>query len=234
MSRRLTVGAVVLVAILSGCHGGKPESAPSPEPTPVEACVTDEEQRAGAVHLELGGDKALDGVVVGTGDVGIVFANQLPETLCGWREWAGPLESKYRMLLFDYSGGPADKDVVAAASELRKRGVHKVFLVGASLGGNAVLAAGPQVQPPVAGVVSLSAPADFNGVDALAAVRKLTAPVFLVAAKDDLPFGPDAQRLYDACPAADRKLDLEDGGLHGRSLLDDTMSTKVETFLTSH
>src|SRR4029453_17150961 len=51
-------------------------------------------------------------------------------------------------------------DLAAAVAELRRRGVTRVALVGASMGGAAVLIAGTKVQPPVAAVVSLSGEAD--------------------------------------------------------------------------
>jgi pimeloyl-ACP methyl ester carboxylesterase len=234
-SRRLSLLLVAVLLAPAGCgSGAAPRAAASPEPSTVEACVTPDEQRAGGVALDAGGGNTAAGVVVGTGDTGIVFANEFPDTLCGWREWAGPLEKRYRLLLFDYSGGPVDKDVLAGVAALRRHGVRKVFLVGASMGATAVLAAAPSAQPPVAGVVALSGAAGVNGVDALAGARKLTAPVLIVAARDDQPYGTDAQTLYDACPAHDKKLDLQAGGLHGRSLLDDPMSAKVEAFLAAH
>jgi hypothetical protein len=43
-----------------------------------------------------------------------------------------------------------------------------------------------------------------------------------------------AQALYDACASKDKKLDIEIGGDHGMSLLDDKISAMVEAFLKNH
>jgi pimeloyl-ACP methyl ester carboxylesterase len=61
--------------------------------------------------------------------------------------------SKFRVLLFDYRGfglsakvtgkraGRIDADITGSIAALRRRGPQKIVLVGASLGGSAVLAA---------------------------------------------------------------------------------------------
>jgi len=237
MARRLLGGVFLVAVLLAGGCGGKGGGSASPTPSrvqPVADCVTEDEQRTGGVRLDVG-DKHADGVVVGKGDAGIVFANQAGETLCSWKPWADTLGQKgYQGLVFEYSGDSADKDVLAAVEALRKKGAKKVFLIGASRGGTAVLAAAAKAQPPVAGVISLSGPQVYQGVDAFGAAQKLTVPVLFVAAKDDGQFGRDAQSLYDACTSKDKKLDLEIGGDHGMSLLDDKISKMVETFLKNH
>jgi dienelactone hydrolase len=177
-------------------------------------------------------------VVLGSGATGIVFANQTDDSsLCGWKTWAGSLVAKgYQALLFMYSGGngTAGNDVLAGLAELRRRGAQKVFLFGASMGGTAVLTAAAKASPPVAGVVSLSGPAVYAGLDAGAAARSLTVPVYFAAAKDDTSFSTDEQAMYDSCPAKDKKLDLQPGGAHGVALLDDAMTARLAAFLAAH
>jgi pimeloyl-ACP methyl ester carboxylesterase len=234
MTRRTGGLLVSVVLAVTGCgsHSGPP---PAPTVSPIEACVSTDEERTGGVSFDAGDGDRDQGLIVGTGSTGIVFANQSGETLCSWKPWADSMIDKgYRSLVFDYNGRSPDREVLGAITTLRQHGVQKVLLVGASMGGTAVLAAAAQAQPPVAGVVSLSGPQIYSGVDAFGAVRKLTVPVFFVAAKDDNHFGRDAQALYDACAAKDKKLDLEIGGAHGMSLLDDAISAKVEEFLRSH
>jgi pimeloyl-ACP methyl ester carboxylesterase len=134
------------------------------------------------------------------------------------------------VLLFDFAGfgdsqhGPADgrvdTDVVAAAAELRRRGTDRIVLVGSSMGGTAVLSAATRIRPPVAGVVSLSGPSTFGGVDAMAAMRRLRVPLLLVAAADDHPFLEHARELRDAARVRDKRLLVIPGGGHGTSLLE--------------
>src|SRR5205814_568913 len=69
-----------------------------------------------------------------------------------------------------------DLDIAAAARLARSLGATKVILVGASIGANAVVVAAASVKPPVAGVVSLSAPATFR-LDAVSAAKNLKVPV---------------------------------------------------------
>ena len=59
-----------------------------------------------------------------------------------------------------------------------------MLLVGASLGANAVVAAGAEAKPPVDGVVSLSAPATFR-LDAVSAAKRLDVPVLFAAGDVD-------------------------------------------------
>jgi dienelactone hydrolase len=82
-------------------------------------------------------------------------------------------------------------DLAAAVAELRRRGATRVALVGASMGGAAVLIAGTRIQPPVAAVVSVSGETDptslVGGIplNAGAAAKQLTVPTMLVVATND-------------------------------------------------
>ena len=68
---------------------------------------------------------------------------------------------------------------------MRKQGKRKVFFVGASMGGIASLVAGANVKPAVDGVVSVSAPARFMGMNATASAPRLRVPVLYLAAEGD-------------------------------------------------
>jgi DNA-binding transcriptional ArsR family regulator len=54
-------------------------------------------------------------------------------------------------------------DVAAAVQAARVRGATKVFVIGESLGGSAVVLAAANIRPPLAGVVSVSGAADLAG-----------------------------------------------------------------------
>jgi dienelactone hydrolase len=67
----------------------------------------------------------------------------------------------------------------------------RIILVGASMGGTASLVAAHGIVPTVAGVASLSGPANYAGMDALTTVKSLTVPVLFMAAANDQAGGFD-------------------------------------------
>jgi pimeloyl-ACP methyl ester carboxylesterase len=231
------VAVVIGLVFAAGC-GGSPAPGPAGSPPavePVAACVTPDEQRAGGMQLTVSASATAAALVLGSGSTGLVLANQSGTDLCDWKplasEWA---EHGYRVLIFNYSLALADQDVLAAAAELRRRGSGRVFLIGASMGGTAALAAAAAAQPPVAGVISLSGPAAFAGVDAGKAMPKLTVPVLFLVGEFDEPFIDDAKTLYATCAAKDKKLEILPKSNHGTALIDERVDRQIQTFLTGH
>ena len=124
----------------------------------------------------------LEGKLYGRGKIGVILSHQYNSDQSSWFSFAGVLaDSGYLVLTFDFRGfcpggdagcSSGDKDVAAATKDLegaisfmRDKGATKVFLVGASMGGTASLAE-TTVQPArIAGVVSLSSPLEFQGLD---------------------------------------------------------------------
>jgi len=213
----LLLGIGLLVA---GCSDQEPGSvAPTTAAAaPAKACLEGGEQSFRFPAAD--GDTV--GVVLGEGRTGVVLGHQARSDLCEWLPRARALAEQGRMVLaFDF--GPSariEQDTVAAAAELRRRGATRLVLVGSSMGGTAAIAAAAQITPPVAGVVSLSAPEDYQGTDAAAAAAKLRVPVLFVAARDDPPFDDAAKAMYQAVPGRDKRLLLLDGGGHGTSLVE--------------
>jgi pimeloyl-ACP methyl ester carboxylesterase len=231
------VPVATVLALATGCGGSSAPAvtASPPAAQPVAECVTPDEQSADGVRLAVGGIAAADALVLGSGSTGLVLANESDVDLCDWKPYASVwAERGYRVLIFNYSSGPADRDVLAAVAELRRRGSGRVFLIGASMGGTAVLAAAAAAQPPVAGVISLSGPAAFAGVDAGPAMRRLTVPALFLVGELDEPFADDAKTLYAACAAKDKKLELLPTGSHGTGLIDERIGNRILTFLTGH
>jgi pimeloyl-ACP methyl ester carboxylesterase len=158
-----------------------------------------------------------------------VFAHQVAGDRCQWLEFARELAGKgYRVLVFDMRGYGAstgaanvrpDRDVAAAAAELRRRGAKRVVLVGASMGGTGVVAAAPGIRPAVAGVVDLSGPVGFGGVNALVAAKKLKAPALFVAGRDDGDFASATRALYKAAASKDKQLVIAPTSWHGVDLV---------------
>ena len=183
-----------------------------------------------ALHLRAADGAPIYGVEVGRGATGVVFGHQFWSDHCEWMDFARELVKlgRFSAIAIDFRGngfsrggnGPRfDLDVAAAAARLRADGAKRIVLVGSSMGGTAVLVAASRIRPAVTGVVSLSGPARYNGMDAVAAVERSHVPVRFVADRKDGAFGLDAQRLYRAAAAKDKGILLFSDGLHGSSLL---------------
>jgi Dienelactone hydrolase family len=226
--------AVLTVGCTSKTAAGRP---PQPTVQPVAPCVTDDQQRRDGVSTKRPDGRTVDGIVTGQGAVGVVFANEGDNDLCTWQMYAESIARQgYRTALFLYSGTRPDLDVLAFVGALRAKGTQRVFLVGASMGGTAVLGAAAKAQPPVAGVVSVSGAERAAGVNALQAVRTLTVPTLFIAAQYDEPFAKAARRMDKACAAKDKQLAIEFASSHGIALLSDfpQASSLVQSFLKSH
>jgi pimeloyl-ACP methyl ester carboxylesterase len=171
----------------------------------------------------------LEGAVLGRGKTGVVFAHQLAGDRCQWLPFARELTAKgYRALVFDMRGYGSssgldgtypDRDVAAAAKELRARGATQIVLVGASMGGTGVVAAAPGIRPGVSGIVDLSGPTGFGGVNALPAARKLRAPALFVAGRDDGSYAFATRTLCRAAASKDKQLLMAPTSLHGVDLV---------------
>jgi pimeloyl-ACP methyl ester carboxylesterase len=227
IGRGRLIGLLCVAALLAGCGGSGGGGGPGEAGPATTAPVT---TTAAPSCLE-GGERAFSfpaadgptaGVVLGRGRTGVVLGHQSGSDLCEWMPQARRLARRGRQVLaFDF--GPdahIRADMVAAADELRRRGVTRLVLVGSSMGGTAVIAAAAVIAPPVAGVVSLSGPEEYQGTDAAAAAPKLRMPVLFVAAEDDPPFDDAARALYKAVPGHDKRLLVLEGGGHGTSLLE--------------
>jgi pimeloyl-ACP methyl ester carboxylesterase len=188
-----------------------------------EACVATNARFATADGVRL------QGAVLGRGTTGVVFAHQVAGDRCQWLDFAREIAAKgYRVLVFDMRGYGAssgaanvrpDRDVVAAAAELRRRGSKRVILVGASMGGTGVVVAAAGIRPAVSGVVDLSGPVGFGGVNALPAAKRLTAPVLFVAGRDDGDFASATRALYRAAVSKDKTLLIAPTSWHGVDLV---------------
>jgi alpha-beta hydrolase superfamily lysophospholipase len=172
----------------------------------------------------------------GSGNVGVVLAHESPGDLCGWLPYMATLEQAgLRVVAFDFRGfGDSDRpaatrdflaygrDFRAAVSHLRSEGATKVFLMGASFGGAAALTYAPGL--PLAGVVSFSGETHIQGagLNGLAAVPRLRAPLLIVGSRHDryLPVA-DALRLLRRAGSEDKRTALYPGSYHGWDLVED-------------
>jgi pimeloyl-ACP methyl ester carboxylesterase len=254
--------AVVLTALALaavGCGGGGttsegPSLAPasaSPMPSAAltvgEECL-DEDEARGAISMRVHG-VAVRGVVIGSGAAGVVLAHQSNGSVCEWWPYARELQAAgYRVLAIDFEGyGASDApsgggdpayqdDVIAAATWLRSHGTPLVVLMGASLGGAAVIVAAAKMPPRPAGVIDLSGPRSFAGLEALQAAPDITAPILFAVGEQDAPFAADTRAIRKAARSATTTLVTVPGRDHGVSLVQQgpgwtNVRTAVRTFL---
>jgi pimeloyl-ACP methyl ester carboxylesterase len=227
----LSVLAAVTALAVSGCSSSASSpagaaAAPSTPSTPSVSPSIDAVCLHGVpgaeknvTHFAGGNDHVVEAYTTGTGPVGVVLAHQVESTLCEWSDiWTDFPAKDYTVMAITMGGG-IDTDVAKAVEQLRARGLKKIVLVGASMGGSAVLAAAGEITPPVQGVVSLSGPASYGPADAITAAKTFQVPVSYFAGGQDSRFASDAQKLYDATGEKDKALKiLADSQSHGVEL----------------
>jgi alpha-beta hydrolase superfamily lysophospholipase len=229
--------ALLAVAGCAACGGGSKQNVPEkPPPSLASRCgAAGRNVDAKLVWFRASDGTLLDGAAIGDGDVGVVLAHESPSDLCPWLRYAKTLAARgFLAFVFDLRGMGVsegakrfadykrlDWDVEAAAAEVRRLGAKKVFLVGASAGGAAVLVAGALISPEPAGIVSLSGETSLPpSLDALKNARNLKAPLLLVVARQDLYVNVlDYQALKRAAGSRDKRLAVYNGAWHGWDLL---------------
>ena len=234
---RLSVIVAVALAALAAAATTSAEVARHP-------CVP----KSAEIRFRAADGTRLAGIRLGRGRKAVVLAHQSRGDACQWAGYAKRLARLgYLAIAIDFRGygdsqtrggraaGRLPADITAAAKVARARGAQKVFAIGASMGGTAVLAAAANIRPRLSGVISLSGPAVFTYMDALRSAPRLTAPALYLVGRDDSDFVPDAQRLYEATAAADKAVHVLPVGYHGVELVrsDAQARALVEGFLRS-
>lgn len=218
--------------------------------------------KATLVRFKAADGTGLDGVIVGSGTAGVVLAHEYNNDLCGAWPFANYLAKRgYRALAIDMrcfgrsacpqgdAAGRVVDDLVAAVAELRHRGVTKVAVVGASMGGSAALIAATRVQPSIDAVVELSGEANPTSLlhiplNAQATVQQLTVPaMFVVANLDQFTSVDETRAMHQADKTADKRLLVlpsQFDGFHGWQVLTEasgafsSTATKVAAFIAAH
>jgi len=247
-----TAAVALISALLAGAAAGATELPP------LAGRCSVPNVHATTFRFKTGDGVLLDGAVIGQGRVGIVLAHESVGDLCNW-VFEGNLLSRQglRVLMFDYRGfglsakvtgsraARIDLDIAGAIGELRRRGSQKIVLVGASLGGAAVLAAAASARPPLAGVVCISAPdsAFLRGdqyavLDSTAAAARVRTPLLFLAASND-PFVPvrATRKLYQVATVKDKRLVVVPGYSHGVGIVGDggsKLRNLIVTFIRDH
>ena len=217
--------ATALVLVASGaCDGGGSPVPTQPPPVTVSAAT----QNVGILVGEGDDFVTLRGHLFGPQHkTGVILTHMRPNDQRDWFEFAQVLaDNGYAAFTFDFRGygetggdedfDKLDDDVVKAIEYMRNLpNIDQVFLIGASMGGTAALVAA--AEEPVDGVIAISPPAEFEGLDAVDAVSSITAPKLFVASEDD----EEAIGFQDLLDAASQPVDSETytGNAHGTNLL---------------
>jgi dienelactone hydrolase len=235
----------VAAAGTAGCSGGSKRADATVTPSISADCISPTSAAAKQiVHYATADGQEVEAYVAGpaagkhvssSGTVGIVIVHQANQDLCDSASWAMKFSGLgYLAIAPTLDGIEPVGEIGASVAYLRQHGAKQVVLLGASMGGTAVLQTAVELKPPVQAVVSVSGPSAYSSMDALSAVPKLTVPVFYSAGALDTDFAFDETNLYHATTEKDKVLDIMPGdSSHGFDLLDALMP-RVKAFFLEH
>lgn len=204
------------------------------------ACAGQGSRPGQVIRFQTEDGVALEGELRGGGPHGVVLAHMFGSGREAWADFATiAADEGFRTLAFDFrgfggsAGNPdapaAPRDLAAAVEALRDQGATDVTVIGASFGGTATLqlAAGASL----AGVVTLSAPANFEGLSApREVVEAVDEPKLFIAAQDDVAAADAAQGFYEVAPGA-KRVEIVTGADHGTALLEGRQGEQVRRLL---
>ena len=181
----------------------------------------------------------LHGHLFGSGNPAVVLAHMEGADQRSWQPFAETLVGLgYSAFTFDFrgfgrSGGDQEiaklhLDMAAAVQVMRDQGARGIILMGPGMGGPPPLKAA--AQEPFLGVLTLSAPTEFEGLDALVGMDQVKMPVIFIVAEDDEPAQKAAGDLFDAAPEK-RVYSAFRGGDHGTDMLTGEFGEHVEESL---
>lgn len=225
MMRGFAVGlALLAVAVPIGGAAGKP-------PSLVAACGDAYGIRARPLWLTAADRVHLYAVEAGHGPTAVVLAHQGGSDLCEELPYAKTLLARgLGVLAFDFRGNGRSelptrnslalgRDLAAAVARVHRQGAKHVFLIGASMGGAAVVQNGSGLR--VAGLVSLSGTRLWRGYG----INKpgpgaLRAPFLYLGSRGDAraPL-PEARAIVRRVGSRDKRAVFYPGSLHGWELV---------------
>ena len=172
----------------------------------------------------------------GTGTRGVVLGHQSDGGICDLYGFGDQLVAAgYRVLAMDFEGygrsgtGPRPSgpfvepyadDLLAGVAHLHAAGVRDVALVGPSMGGTAAVVAAAKAPDQVRAVVDLSGPAQYIGLDSVAAACTSRVPLLMAVSRSDRDVDVTELQAVDAASASPvRQLLVQPGSAHGKQLL---------------
>ena len=224
--------AVGLLVLATGCGSkARPPSQSSSQraaaPAPLQACPSAD---GGWEALPTSGYYRPRAARLGSGPLGVVFANDSDNETCVWAGEARALAGGgYAVAVFETAGAYEADETRAAAAALRRSGARRIALIGASVGARAVLQVAAQRPRGVVGVVALSAERRIssNPSDLLPIARRIRVPVLSIGSRGDplTSFGKDTPAWDRAIP--DGRALILSGGDHGVDFLTDRHRRRV-------
>ena len=225
----LAFSLLALVAFVGACGGDAEPEAPQPVAgASIEAIETEDALILDARLFAADAD--------GTAGRLVILLHMFPADQTSWFEIAVELQDRgVSALTLDFRGygasggskevGMIDRDVRAALAFSRERGFERVVLIGASMGGTAAIVVA--AEEPVDGVMALSAPVSFRGLDAGEVVASVPAPLLVVASEGDISAANALEAFAElASLDADHAL-LVGGRAHGTDIFDHDAGDRV-------
>jgi pimeloyl-ACP methyl ester carboxylesterase len=168
----------------------------------------------------------LRGHLYGRGSTGVILAHMFPADQSDWTDFARVLAAHgYQALTFDFRGFTesegqsgtefADRDLLAAYQYLRPR-VSRIFIAGASLGAEAAIIVAARED--VAGIICISTPTSFGGLNVEPIVSRVRAPILFVTSTDDPLVAGQPQILFKLATAP-KSFEVYSGDAHGTAIL---------------
>jgi dienelactone hydrolase len=237
MPRVLGVALGLLAVSAPGisCASGHDTRSATPAAPPlVSECGSSPRFRARTFWLETSDRVRLYAVEAGRGATTVVLAHQGGSNLCDTIDYARTLLADgLRVVAFDFRGNGLSssprrhalalgRDLAAAVERAHDDGARHVFLIGASMGGAAIVQSSAGL--PVAGAVSLSGTRLWPGYGINEpGAHALSAPLLYIGGRND-PRAPleEAHTVLRTAGSDDKRSIFYEGTLHGWDFVEDT------------
>lgn len=191
---------------------------------------------SGAVSFRTTDGITLRGWLWGNGGNVVIFSHMFGTNQSIWYDMARKAAAAgFTALTYDFRGvgsssgrlviARVDRDVLAAIRFMSARRPHKVFLVGASMGGTASLSAAGQTA--VDGVVIMASGMRFQGLDVRPYLGMLHTPKLFIVGRGDAPFYQSARTMYARTPPP-KALEVVPTSAHGTHMFKTRHGPAVE------
>ncbi len=220
----------LLLCVAASVPAGAAAVAP---PSLEEACGSASGLSARSSWLQTSDGIRLFSITAGRGSTAVVLAHQGGGSLCGWVSYAKTLvRAGLRVVAFDFRGyGTSERpekrslllgsDLAAAVAHARASGATHVFLLGASMGGAAVVQNTASLH--VAGRISLSGTRLWTGygINEPRSLPRIRAPFLYIGSRSDaLAPLAEARAIVQRIGAHDKRGVFYAGSFHGWDLVD--------------